>query len=645
MSERSPSDAPVRTASHTTPPAFRRVAAFALDPSLTQRLETHDIGTVTLEVPWEKLEPGPVGEYLEVIDVDPTSNCYYEPVDLDHPHVLARGGLPPSVGTPQFHQQMTYAVAQVTIDRFQRALGRKIHWSPRERAAGPGDGAGARPIEVPKLRIYPHALRDPNAYYSPARRALLFGYFQASSDDPGDHLPDGFVFTALSHDIIAHETTHALLDGLHPTYLHATNPDMQAFHEAFADVVALLQHFTYPEIVRDQVARTRGSLRSRENLLGELAVEFGRALGSRGALRQYIGAVDPATGQWRPHVPSPAEYREAREPHARGAVLVAAIFDAFLAIYEHRTLDLFRIATNGTGTLPDGDIHPDLVNRLADEAARTADHVLRVCIRALDYCPPVDLTFGEYLRALVTADRDLVPNDALGYRVAFIEAFRRRAIYPRDVRALSEDALVWRPPVVEPSRQLLDVFGDLREHARRHLDAPTRTELFDRGQDLRELLDARLQPLLAGRLQSDDARVLGLEVEDLTEVAGALVTPPRFAVRSVQFAERVAPDGRIAVQCVIGLLSWMDVQRRVRGALQPPERFEGGSTVIVALGPEAGRGGVALRYSICKSLRAARLARQFRYDETGATGTAWDTYFGVRSAKLHAEPFATLHGN
>ena len=45
-----------------------------------------------------------------------------------------------------------------------------------------------------------------------------------------------------------------------------------------------------------------------------------------------------------------------------------------------------------------------------------------MCIRALDYCPPVDITFGEYLRALITADADLVPDDDRGYRVAMIGA-------------------------------------------------------------------------------------------------------------------------------------------------------------------------------------------------------------------------------
>ena len=60
------------------------------------------------------------------------------------------------------------------------------------------------------------------------------------------------------------------------------------------------------------------------------------------------------------------------------------------------------------------------------EASKVAGQMLNICIRALDYCPPVDIMFGEYLRALITADFDLVPNDRLGYRIAFIEAFRKR---------------------------------------------------------------------------------------------------------------------------------------------------------------------------------------------------------------------------
>src|SRR5262249_49221716 len=93
--------------------------------------------------------------------------------------------------------------------------------------------------------------------------------------------------------------------------------------------------------------------------------------------------------------------------------------------------------------LPAGSIHPDLVNRLAEEAAKTARHFLSICIRALDYCPPVDVTFGDYLRALVTADFDTVPSDTHGYRVALIESFRQWGIVLDGVRTHSEEHLRW----------------------------------------------------------------------------------------------------------------------------------------------------------------------------------------------------------
>ncbi len=43
---------------------------------------------------------------------------------------------------------------------------------------------------------------------------------------------------------------------------------------------------------------------------------------------------------------------------------------------------------------------------------------------------------------MITADNDLVPDDKWGYRIAIVEAFRRRGIYSRDVRTLSPDALL-----------------------------------------------------------------------------------------------------------------------------------------------------------------------------------------------------------
>ena len=52
-----------------------------------------------------------------------------------------------------------------------------------------------------------------------------------------------------------------------------------------------MQHFTMQEVLEDQIARTRGNLEA-ESMLGSLAVQFGRAVGNRGALREAIGKFD-----------------------------------------------------------------------------------------------------------------------------------------------------------------------------------------------------------------------------------------------------------------------------------------------------------------------------------------------------------------
>ena len=207
----------------------------------------------------------------------------------------------------------------------------------------------------------------------------------------------------------------------------------------------MFQHFTFPEVLKNQIAATRGNLAS-QNLLGKLAQEFGIAIGSYGALRDAIGTFDKDTKEWKPKVPTGNEYRTLTEPHDRGSILVAAVFEAFLTIYKRRIADLLRIATGGTGVLEQGELHPDLVNRLASEASKASRHVLHMCIRALDYCPPVDITFGDFLRAIITADVDLVTDDDRDYRLAFIDAFQKRGIYPTGIKQLSIESLTYPTP-------------------------------------------------------------------------------------------------------------------------------------------------------------------------------------------------------
>ncbi|MFK7942426.1 MAG: hypothetical protein AB8B85_05875 [Paracoccaceae bacterium] len=422
----------------------RRLRVFAFDPGTGNKFQNRSIRTITITLPWE-FDPsdpkipfwGPRGEYLEVVDYDPASGVFYEPINLNAQEVLLNDGLPASEEDPRFHQQMVYAVAMETIQLFEQALGRRVLWAPRKE--WPEGQSYANEHFCRRLRIYPHALREANAYYDPRKKALLFGYFKAGRESRAAP-PGTTVFTCLSHDIIVHETCHAILDGLHPRYAEASHPDMLALHEAFSDIVALFQQFSHPEVLANQIARTRGDL-NQQSLLASLAQEFGEAVGRGGALRDALGSMKD--GKWVPRDPDPRALMRAKGPHARGSILVAAVFRAFLTIYESRTADLFRIASQGSGILRNGAIDPDLVERLAREAAQSARHVLQMCIRAMDYCPPVSVSFGDYLRALITADHDLYPVDENGYRRAFIEAFSAWGLYPDNIPVLTENALLW----------------------------------------------------------------------------------------------------------------------------------------------------------------------------------------------------------
>ncbi len=622
------------------PPPFRRLNAYAFDPSLSMQMDTAMINELVLRVPWEsQLEPGPVGEYVEVVDVDPSSGAFYDPIDLNDPVLLAQDGLPPSEGYPQFHQQMVYAVAMTTIRNFERVLGRKVFWSPRL----PSPSNPEKRDYVQRLRIYPHALREANAYYSPDKKALLFGYFTADESASGATVPGSTVFTCLSHDIVAHETTHALLDGLHRRWIEPTHEDGLAFHEAFADIVALFQHFTFPEVLRQQIASHRGDLAS-QSLLGELAQEFGAAIGHRGALRSALGSVDRDTGVWTPHKPDPTAYARETEPHARGSLLVAAVFQAFLAIYRSRVADLFRIATGGTGVLPQGAIHPDLVHRLAVEAAKSAQHVLNMCVRALDYCPPVGLTFGEYLRALVTADFDVVPDDDRRYRLAFIDAFRAWGLYPRDVRSLSVDSLRWQQVADKPesARAFVGVRDRLYDIWRKNLrPEESRHEMWRRSR----AMCAKMHDVIKG-LGDDELR----QFEDIT---GLSITPRRgvegferrsglnkFEVHDIRPARRAGPDGDVRNQMVLSITQ----KRRVRIDPNGPDVrenqfwFRGGSTLVLDLDS------LQLEYAIRKRVTSeSRLQRnrEFLGGEAGVSLRA--TYFGRPLVEDEAEPLALLH--
>jgi hypothetical protein len=583
------------------PRSARDLRVYSFDPS---RAGKSDCETI-VHLPYEPLEPGPVGKRVAVIDYDPGRGIYYDPVDLDEPQLLGDSGLPADDSNPQFHQQMVYGVVMETLRRFEFALGRRVRWRTERTKVLKGFHHG-------KLRIFPHAMEEANAFYDPELKALLFGYFRAEKVDGASTLPGQVVFTCLSHDIVAHETTHAILDGIRAHFIESTSDDTPAFHEAFADIVALLQHFSLSGVLLDAVQRTRGqiyqnllspeALSGREgaqrriraeweqdNPLIELAKQFGEAMGNRSALRSALGTV-----------PDPEKLETETEPHGRGSILVAAVFDAFFSVYVQRTQDLLRM-TYPDGRLPMPNfLNADLAARMADEACKTASRILTICVRALDYCPPVDLQFGDYLRAIVTADMDAAPDDGAGYRAALIDAFRARGIRPEGVQSYSEHALRWEK--LEGPALPEDLF--VRQFDMDHA----------KSQDLR---DRKTHEFYASLWEG-----MGRNRSALN-----LVQRHKLSIGSVNMVQRVRPDGMFQRLMVCELMQqkeeWVDSKNRDLGTFT----FRGGSTVIV---DSDGR----VEYAIGKRLDdAARLQRQREYWTREMAGQAARAYLTDKAVK------------
>ena len=572
-----------------TDPLYRPLRVFALDPGASRR----DGAIAVVNVPYEPLEPGPAGALFEIVDEGLDGEGPSAPLNLNDPNVLISQGRSASPTDPLFRQQMAYAVCSTAYAAFRHALGREVAWGFTR--------PGAKPPFRLRVRSCVSATR--NAYYDPQRGELRLGSFRADDRVTGREAPHGIVCTALSHDIVAHEVSHALLDGLRARFMLPTNPDVLAFHEAFSDLVALFQRFTYRDIVRTALAANRGDVR-KPGLLTQLGQEFGDSTGFDGPLRCAV------TSDKRRH-------GDATEPHMRGEVLVLAVFEAFATVYHRKTDRFFRLASNGTGVLPEGELPELLLELITESACKLASHFLTICIRAIDYCPPVDITFGEFLRAAITADFDVVPDDEWSYREAWIDAFRTFGIYPSDVPSLSEDSLLWRSP--DPPVATIPELGFDHLRFRGDPGRPVGPEELTR------------QSIALGQIVGDPRylKSFGLVAAGDPDLGGDEVDLP--VVESIRSSRRIGPSGQV----VFDLVAEVTQRRVIKQADGSSFDFYGGTTVI--LNPSG-----SVRYTIRKSImHKDRLAVQ-RAFINGPGAAFWQT--GPEARMLpEPQPFCLLH--
>ena len=87
-----------------------------------------------------------------------------------------------------------------------------------------------------------------NAYYERDSHSLQFFSFEVDGKT---------VHTSLSRDIVAHETAHALIDGIDPDLYDALDPQSLALHEGIADLTAMLLAFGSGPLRRGDPRRDR----------------------------------------------------------------------------------------------------------------------------------------------------------------------------------------------------------------------------------------------------------------------------------------------------------------------------------------------------------------------------------------------------
>jgi hypothetical protein len=337
---------------------------------------------------------GPVTERIAILDFDPETGQLRPGV----PFVKSADGrrdtyevtIPNAKEdpSPEFISVNVLATILRTLElaESESALGRKVTWA----------------FDAPQLLVIPRAGESANAFYHRDTHSLQFFYF---------HTPGGRkVYTALSRDIIAHETAHAILDAVAPDLLNAFTPESLALHEAFADIVAAFMAMDSRDLVESVMDQTGGDLVAFTTAFNQVAEELGQERYGRHGLRDLLSIVG-------------MDNVVTDEPHELSLVLSSALYKVFMKTYEAR---LTELVAEGGHKFPDP--HFSLSGRAVFEAAH---QLARTCFRALDYLPPGEVSFADFGRAFIAADKVAYPEDKYElYRNFLRQAFQTRGIIP-----------------------------------------------------------------------------------------------------------------------------------------------------------------------------------------------------------------------
>jgi hypothetical protein len=279
-------------------------------------------------------------------------------------------------GTPEADCAHGYAVVRQTLTLSERARnGTAVPWAWNQ-------GGNTDP-----LAVFPRGFAGANAFYSRNQKSLKFGFFTPT----GAATP---VFTGRSLDIVAHETGHAILDGLKPGWLGFGNPPQTGgLHESFGDLIAIFLALSQLDQVEAFIAMTKANLHDK-NFLAELAEEFGSALGRPAGLRNADNNLKLS--------------EVSNEVHAISQVFTGGVYDVLA--------DIFAFEKNQQRDTKDP----------AQVLLEVGQKLFRLVLEALIQAPNVGATYADVVNRMLTIS--FAQGDPVIYRTFIRNRFTFREV-------------------------------------------------------------------------------------------------------------------------------------------------------------------------------------------------------------------------
>ena len=387
-----------------------------------------DLGLQDVSVRWEPgLFEGPTSSQVAVVDYDGDLNSLYKPAvwNSEHWAFVAPNGQPLDKNNSNnfhFHQVNVWATIMKVIEFYEApdALGRKVSWA----------------FNGNRLIVIPHAGYGKNAFYDRGSKSLQF-YYCGSEKQP--------VFTCLSHDIVAHETGHAILDGIRPYYNELSSFQTAAFHEFVADMTAILTAFRNNDVRKVLEKATQGDL-TKDKFISGVAEQFAKHVKNREFLRTARNEVDMDEADIE------------HPPHFNSQILTGAMFD----IMTHMAANYLERRKKEEREKEEGEKEG---KKIKPGAALwyTISRFRRVALQALDYCPPVDIQFKDYANAVIRRDQLANPDDPHRYREIMRTVFDERKIPHFIDEAEPDYSKFYCPNIADVSDSAVSVYHMLHE--------------------------------------------------------------------------------------------------------------------------------------------------------------------------------------